>query len=68
MDKDSKEILNIIGIKFNLKSHNNFFIPREQLLCDFKYEEIKKLIPELKKKFSSSFITSLQKNAKSEQK
>ena len=32
------------------------------------YEEIKKLIPELKKKFSSSFMTSLQKNAEKEQK
>ena len=69
MDEDSKKILNIIGINFELIDNlDNFFIPREQLLSDLKYEEIKILIPELKKKFSSSFMTSLQKNAKQEQK
>ena len=69
MDEDSKKILNTIGINFDSISElDNFFIPREQLLSDLKYEEIKILIPELKKKFSSSFMTSLQKNAKQEQK
>jgi hypothetical protein len=69
MDEDSKKILNTIGINFeSIDNLDNFFIPREQLLSNFKYEEIKILIPELKKKFSSSFMTSLQKNAKQEQK
>ena len=69
MDEDSKKILNIIGINFeSIDNLDIFFIPREQLLSDLKYEEIKILIPELKKKFSSSFMTSLQKNAKTEQK
>ena len=69
MDEDSKKILNIIGINFDSFSElENFLIPRETLLSDLKYEEIKKLIPELKKKFSSSFMTSLQKNAEKEQK
>ena len=69
MDEDSKKILNIIGINFeSIDNLDNFFIPREQLLSDLKYEEIKILIPELKKNFSSSFMTSLQKNAKQEQK
>jgi hypothetical protein len=69
MDEDSKKILNTIGINFDSISElDNFFIPREQLLSDLKYEEIKKLIPDLKKKFSSSFMTSLQKNAEKEQK
>jgi len=69
MDEDSIKILNIIGINFeSIDNLDNFFIPREQLLSDLKYEEIKILIPELKKKFSSSFMTSLQKNAKQEQK
>jgi hypothetical protein len=69
MDEDSKKILNIIGINFETISElENFFIPREILLSDLKYEEIKKLIPDLKKKFSSSFMTSLQKNAEKEQK
>jgi len=44
------------------------FIPREQLLSEAKYGEIKKIIPELKKNFSSSFMTSLQKNACKSQK
>ena len=69
MDEDSKKILNTIGI--NIDSINDldvFFIPREQLLSDLKYEEIKKLIPDLKKNLSSSFKTSLQKNAEKEQK
>jgi hypothetical protein len=69
MDEDSKKILNIIGINFeSIDNLDIFFIPREQLLSDLKYEEIKILIPELKKKFSSSFMTSLQKNAEKEQK
>ncbi len=35
----------------------------EHLISDDKYEQIKKLIPELKKHYSSSFMTSLQTNA-----
>jgi len=69
MDEESKKILNVIGINFDsIDNLENFFIPREQLLSDLKYEEIKILIPELKKNFSSSFMTSLQKNAEKEQK
>ena len=69
MDEYSKKILNNIGINIDpINDLDNFFIPREQLLSDLKYEEIKILIPELKKKFSSSFMTSLQKNAEKEQK
>ena len=64
IDEDSKKILNIVGINFSSISElENFFIPRETLLSDLKYDEIKKLIPDLKKKFSSSDMTSLQKNA-----
>ena len=69
IDEDSKKILNIVGINFSSISElENFFIPRETLLSDLKYDEIKKLIPDLKKKFSSSDMTSLQKNAEKEQK
>jgi len=68
MDEDSKKILNIIGINFeSIDNLENFFIPREQLLSDLKYEEIKKLIPDLKKNLSSSSMTSLQKNAEKQQ-
>jgi len=38
------------------------------LLNNSKYEEVQILIPELKKKFSTSFMTSLQKNAEKNQK
>jgi hypothetical protein len=41
---------------------------RDQLLSDNKYEEIKKLLPELKKIYSSSLMTSLQRNADKSQK
>ena len=41
---------------------------RDQLLSDNKYEEVKKLLPELKKIYSSSLMTSLQKNADKSQK
>jgi hypothetical protein len=68
MDEESREILKIIGINYeNLNDLNNMLIIREQLLSDSKYDEIKKLIPKLKKNFSSSFMTSLQKNADKEQ-
>ena len=38
------------------------------LLSDNKYDEIKKLIPDLKKNYSSSLMTSLQKTAEKSQK
>ena len=67
MDEDSKQILNIVGINIESINDLDFLLPREQLLSDLKYQEIQILIPELKKKFSSSSMTSLQKNAKTEQ-
>jgi hypothetical protein len=69
MNEESKTILKIIGIDFNeIEELNGLTIWREQLLSDPKYEEIKKLLPELKKIYSSSFMTSLQKNADKSQK
>jgi len=69
MDKESKIILKNVGIEFeNLTELNGLFIPRETLLSDAKYDEIKKLIPELKKNYSSSLMTSLQKTAEMSQK
>jgi len=68
-DTDCKIILNTCGIYFNsITDLEGIFFPREQLLSDLKYEEVKKYIPELKKKFSSSFMTSLQKKAETNQK
>lgn len=64
MDDNCKHILKLIGIEFNeLSELNGFIILREQLLSDIKYDQIKILLPELKKKYSSSLMTSLQKNA-----
>jgi hypothetical protein len=64
MDEECKTVLFLIGLKFEiLNDLDGLLIPREQLLDDKKYEEIKKHIPDLKKNFSSSCMTSLQKNA-----
>jgi hypothetical protein len=64
VDDISKKVLNSVGIYFNeLNELDGQFIPRENFLSDSKYEELKNLIPDLKKKYSSSMMTSLQKNA-----
>jgi len=68
IDSDCKLILNQAGIYFNSFAElEGLFFPREQLLSETKYNEVKKHIPELKKKFSSSFMTSLQKKAETNQ-
>lgn len=62
-------VLSEIGIKIEkLEDAKGLFIEREQLLCDKKYEEVKKLIPKLKQTYSSSFLTGLQKDADKTQK
>jgi hypothetical protein len=69
IDEYSRDVLKLSGITFDkIEDLDGHFIPREQLLSDLKYEEIKKLIPELKKKYSSSVMTSLQQNADKVQK
>lgn len=68
MDNETKIILKNVGLVFEtLNELNCALIPREQLLSDDKYDEIKKLIPDLKKKYSSSLMTSLQKTAEKTQ-
>jgi hypothetical protein len=69
MDEDSKKIFAIIGINFNeINDLDNIIIEREILLSDKKYDEIRIFLTNLKKKYSSSFMTSLQKNADKSQK
>jgi hypothetical protein len=69
MDEESKSVLKLVGFDFDeLKDVDGLILPREVLLSDNKYDEVKKLIPELKKNYSSSFMTSLQKNADKSQK
>ena len=64
MDEESKSILQIIGFEFDeLSQLEGLIIPRETLLSDTIYDKIKIKIPDLKKKYSSSFMTSLQKDA-----
>ena len=69
MDDNSKLILKMAGFEIDeLKDIDGLVTPRESLISDDKYDEIKKLIPELKKHYSSSFMTSLQTNAETSQK
>lgn len=69
MDDEIKSIFKIIGLEINYFDElNEMIISRETLLSDSKYDELKHLIPELKKNYSSSFMTSLQKNAEKSQK
>ena len=69
IDSEFKVILNTVGIYFNsIAELEGIFFPREQLLSEIKYEVVKKYIPELKKKYSSTFMTSLQKKEETNQK
>ena len=69
MDDEIKSIFKIIGLEINdFYQLNGLTISREILLSYDKYDEIKYIIPDLKKKYSSSFMTSLQKNAETSQK
>ena len=69
MDDVSKLILEKVGLEFTSENNlNEQTIPREHLLRDNKYEEIKILIPELRKVLSSSYMTGLQNNAEGAQK
>ena len=64
MDEETRNILKMIGVDFNNSNDiQEQLIPREVLLSDSKYDSVKMYIPELKKNYSSSFMTSLQKNA-----
>ena len=66
MYDEIKSIFTTVGLGLN--ELNGCMISREILLSDDKYDEIKHFIPELKKRYSSSFMTCLQKNAEKSQK
>ena len=69
MDEEIKSLFNLIGLGIdNFEQLNGIIILRETLLSNYKYDIVKKLIPDLKKNYSSSFMTSLQKNAEKSQK
>lgn len=65
IDNTTKKILDKVGIFF---VENEILIDRETLLKDFVYDDLKSDIDELKKKFSSSSLTSLHKQANTKQK
>jgi hypothetical protein len=68
MDDELIELFKIIGIELdnNMKIKDQL-ITRELLLCDEKYEQVKCYLPKLRKIYSSSFMTGLQKNAEESQ-
>ena len=69
MNNTIKEILSCVGIQFEpLENNTDILIKREILINDEKYIEVKDKIQDLKKFFSSSFLTSLQKDASENQK
>ena len=69
MNSDVKNLFDEIGITFEeIENLNGLFISRDIFLNVDKYESVKEKIPNLKKYFSSSFMTSLQKNAIKKQK
>ena len=63
------EILNIVGIDFQKLNDNSdqLIIYRDTLIDPEKYKVAKEKIDDLKKFFSSSFLTSLQENAHKKQ-
>lgn len=70
VDKNKKMInfLNKASIVCNnINDLNGMLIPREVFISEEKYKIIKEDIPELKKIFSSSYLTSLQETAKDKQ-
>ena len=66
MDNTIKEILKAVDIDPDCL--DGALIPRDMLINDLLYEKIQEKIPDLKKKFSSSYMTSLHKGAKDQQK
>tara|TARA_B100000282_G_C31735849_1_gene493401 strand:- start:2172 stop:2543 length:372 start_codon:yes stop_codon:yes gene_type:complete len=63
MNDQIESILTIIDISYTVLKENDIIVPREIFLNQDTYYVVKEKIPLLKKHFSSSFLTSLQKNA-----
>jgi hypothetical protein len=69
MDEQVIKFLKKCKIQFDVEDQlDGQLIPRDILLSKETYNEVKQEIIELKKKFSSSSLTSLQKNAETGQK
>ena len=64
-----KEFLNNCGIVFeDYKMLDGMLIPRDTLLSQEKYENIKEDLVKMKKMYSSGALTALQKSAEAKQK
>lgn len=64
-----KEFLNKCGIVFeDFKMLDGMLIPRDTLLSQEKYENIKEDLIKMKKMYSSGALTALQKSAETKQK
>ena len=69
MDPSCRSILNISGINFEgVEELNNQMFERDLFLRGDLYEKTKPFIPEVRKIFSSSLLTSLQETAIGSQK
>tara|TARA_Y100000590_G_scaffold452518_1_gene595833 strand:+ start:238 stop:594 length:357 start_codon:yes stop_codon:yes gene_type:complete len=69
MDEHIKVFLNKCNIKYNDVSQlNGLLIPRDILLSDENYNNVKEHIKKIKVYFSSSSMTSLQQSAEQSQK
>jgi len=66
MDEISRKILHDI-LHLNPENLNESLVPREVLLNDTKYEEIKPSINELKQNMNSTFLTALHEDAEEKQ-
>lgn len=66
MDEVSKKILKET-LKIDPDNSNETLIPREVLLDNGKYEEIKPFISELKENMNSTFLTALHNDAEEKQ-
>ena len=66
MDENIREILTMMDV--DPDNLNGTMIPRETLLNNTLYDVVKTKIPEIKKKFSSSYMTSLHTGAQTTQK
>tara|TARA_B110001450_G_C17340534_1_gene367289 strand:+ start:72 stop:443 length:372 start_codon:yes stop_codon:yes gene_type:complete len=69
MNNTIKEVLTCSGIQYELlENDSELLIERDILINDEKYIEVKTKIHKLKQFFSSSFLTSLQRDAYKNQK
>ena len=65
MDSSIGDILKLISV--DLECLDGSLVPREIVINPSIYEKVKLKIPELRKRFSSSYMTSLHNNAESSQ-